>query len=410
MATKSNNYGKGVKSNQRTVVQPSWGKFWLGMIAFILVAAILVGVMGWRTDGFKDWTFGFGEKPPVVNELGEPNNLVVTALNDDTPIEVTVMPYASTASTGTFPSEYQVTAQVKPDDATIKEILFELDWAYSDDNDWDYSQKVVEDYVTMTKNVYATGDTRQTVTLKAKAPFGEPMHLKMTSVSNPEVTAVCVVDYVKRLKTVTAKFVDESGAEVTEIDIVTGKRVRIVPEYTYGVGTVTGDFYIGRTYLTIDPSRYVQGRSEWNNFRFYNDLTNCFDWNEYVEFVPLENNRYEAEGSTGYIDLSMLNFLYVSDWNVDDWFVDPNDNPSGEVVTEEHYFNYLKNDTESMKLLKQVWYAMQHNEISGTLLYSYRYDGKLVTSSNVFISINFQRSNLITPVTGIETTTPSVPF
>jgi len=43
-------------------------------------------------------------------------------------------------------------------------------------------------------------------------------------------------------------------------------------------------------------------------------------------------------------------------------------------------------------------------------LYSYRYDGKLVTSSNVFISINFQRSNLITPVTGIETTTPSVPF
>ena len=37
-----------------------WAAFWTGAIAFIIIMSVLAGLIGWRTSGYKDWTFGFG--------------------------------------------------------------------------------------------------------------------------------------------------------------------------------------------------------------------------------------------------------------------------------------------------------------------------------------------------------------
>ena len=51
------------------------GAFWIGLICFVLVAAVLAGLTGWRTSGFKDWTYGFGSpRAPLPDDTDNPDD------------------------------------------------------------------------------------------------------------------------------------------------------------------------------------------------------------------------------------------------------------------------------------------------------------------------------------------------
>ena len=243
MATKSSNYGKGVKSNQRTVVQPSWGKFWLGVIAFILVAAILVGVMGWRTNGFVDWTFGFGEKPPVVDELGEPNNMVVaTSVTEGAPIKLKAMPRTSSGA-HTPASSYVISVTVTPDTASDKSVTVSTAWANAT-SEW-AADKSVTDYI----GWEWTSETHFAIALECKQAFGEQIIITFASVSNPEITATCTCDYIKRVEKVT--IISPGGSEFNEESYAVNYNV------TYGLGTLQGEFTFNEMWAELSTEFFV---------------------------------------------------------------------------------------------------------------------------------------------------------
>lgn len=57
-----------MSNNKHTQSGKKWGAFWTGFIAFVIILSVLAGVIGWRTGGFKDWTFGFGNPGASVPE------------------------------------------------------------------------------------------------------------------------------------------------------------------------------------------------------------------------------------------------------------------------------------------------------------------------------------------------------
>lgn len=263
MATKSNNYGKGVKSNQRTVVQPSWGKFWLGMIAFILVAAILVGLMGWRTNGFKDWTFGFGERT-LVDEIDEPENMLVTTTEEENaPIKLKAIP--RTASGVHTPAKgYIIAVSVKPDTASDKTLTMTAAWANAS-SEW-ATDKSVNEYISWER----LEETQFAISLECKQAFGEQIIITFTSVSNPEISAACTCDYIKRVESVAIKA--PSGSEFNEESYAVNYTV------IYGVGTLQGEFTFNEMWAEL-------------NNEFYLSLTNG---NPYYE--RFEEIHYEKTG------------------------------------------------------------------------------------------------------------------
>ena len=126
--------------------------------------------------------------------------------------------YAANGVSETAESAYTITATVLPEDASNKNLTWELSFK-NDSSSW-ANGKNVTDYVTVT----SSGDTNNVVVLSCDEAFGEQILLKATSVADNTKSATVTIDYVKRLLSVDMALSD--GTEL--IDYKT-----LVAEYDY---------------------------------------------------------------------------------------------------------------------------------------------------------------------------------
>lgn len=186
----------GRQSNKRS----SAGAF-VGVIAIILVIAILFGALAWGTSGFKNWdastwfnSWGKGQQvQPGKDENGGLDVETNNAESEGVKLYATKLTSSQYAAYGISPqadSAYALAIEVLPEDAEDKSIELEAYWL--SESAW-ASGKSVEDYLTVN---HAAGAL--TATFECAQAFGEQIVIKATSTANPDATATASVHYLQR--------------------------------------------------------------------------------------------------------------------------------------------------------------------------------------------------------------------
>lgn len=187
--------------------QSKKGFSWVGLIACIVVMALLVGFMGWATNGFTDWSFRFGNNVEQDNSEKDnptqeaPGGMEIVVNNKDigeTGVQLMTArimrsEYAAYGISEQADSAYILTATVYPEDAENKEVDFAVGWLNAQ-SEW-ASGKTVTDSVTITQLT----DGGLTATLECKGAFAEQIVATATSRANPEAFATADVHYVQRV-------------------------------------------------------------------------------------------------------------------------------------------------------------------------------------------------------------------
>ncbi|MDE6441896.1 MAG: hypothetical protein K2L12_03970 [Clostridia bacterium] len=239
----------------------SWSGFWIGAIALTIIVPILAGVIGWRTSGYTDWTFGF--RQPTASVPDTPNTPddtyggnaasaggVILTENESNGIsllsaEIPVEAYEANGISPLAETAYTLTATIDTDD----EILSQLEWSIgfvNPSSSW-ASGKSVSDFVPM-----SVSSDMHSATLSCAQAFGEPIKVTVKAKWYPDVKAECTVDYIKRVTGVTAAVA--TGNDVPSVPSgkyflnFTENKINVSP--TFGVGTVQGAFTAGNS-ITI---------------------------------------------------------------------------------------------------------------------------------------------------------------
>ena len=137
-----------------------------------------------------------------------------------------------------------MTATIVPDYASNKAVDWSVSWVNA--NSAFASGKTVTDYVTVTP----TSDGALTANVVCKQAFGEQIQIIVTSRDNSNVTAVCLLDYAKRITGVSFTLIGDSGkvgtisSSTTSIKVTdyTDLTLFLNPIYEYSVYTLDSDF------------------------------------------------------------------------------------------------------------------------------------------------------------------------
>lgn len=200
---------------------PEWGKEYIMKIlkqkraitAIAIILALVIAAVVWLSvAGVKNTNpiclFGhdYGEDNKCTRcgaeKPADDTETPVTAIDNDGNVmdsdKVYAMPkgiaFASANSVAATPADSSVTikATVTPTDATNAKLNWTVEWV-SDTSDF-AAGKAVTDYVTVTSS-----SDSHTATIKCLQPFGEQISVKATAQSNPNASASCTVDYIKRV-------------------------------------------------------------------------------------------------------------------------------------------------------------------------------------------------------------------
>lgn len=319
MSNKNNNARKYQQSEKQA--EKHWGKFWIGLICFVLVLAVLFGVTVWRTKGLKDWTFGFGtehtetrdpadndvngeDKDPSDDELvnsGENKGILLKSRRLDATEydEYGIEAQANTA--------YSVTATVN-EDAVDKSVIGSVFWK-NGSSAW-ATGKNINDYVTLNQTVEYGLD----FTLTVKQAFGEPVMIKVASCMDSEVYGTAQVDYLREL----ISFTGGMGIEVQGSGhiLLDGRKnvYRISPEW--GVGTIDGvfskmtlHFYLNQ--YTVDTlNARLRQNSNTSGYTVKSRLLITFDPEGDGFIIPMNAETFlDGTGNADYAKIIINNFM-----------------------------------------------------------------------------------------------------
>lgn len=162
-----------------------------------ILACLLSFILG---VGFGVGGYGIADK--IRNKQSEPNNLIEATDNDGTVInnaaengvrlmseKISPSLYAANGVSETAESAYTITATVLPEDASNKNLTWELSFKNASSS-WAKGKRVT-DYVT----VSSSGDTNNVAVLSCKKAFGEQILLKAISAADNTKSATVTVDY-----------------------------------------------------------------------------------------------------------------------------------------------------------------------------------------------------------------------
>ena len=194
-----------------------------GFALTLVILILAVCVMAAMTEGFSNWNpYGWFDKPAEEQQTPEgddpapeqpteePGGMVTDVQNSSL---MTISAVAATAAAEGAESSTTLTATVAPGDATNKQVDWEIYFA-NPESEW-ASGKTLSDYVTLTP----TSDGSTTANVDCLQPFGEQIIVKVTSRDNPDATATCTVDYVKKVTSATMSFGDVNVllGDITEV-------------------------------------------------------------------------------------------------------------------------------------------------------------------------------------------------
>lgn len=213
-------------------------KWTITFIAIVLLAIMVVGLCLQLFAGDKYKPSEWFKKPDTEQTLPDETangGMLVNPIYASTDIQLRSAPIKKSASnTDEVSSQaesydtFTVVATVSAADDSIKT----TSWAvlFVDGNSTWAQGKTVTDYVTVT----ASGDYNNTATVTCKQPFGEQIKLVCTVNYDKTKTAECVLDFVKRVESVTTKLNDNDYLKFGESNTFTYT-------FNYGVGTITGE-------------------------------------------------------------------------------------------------------------------------------------------------------------------------
>lgn len=206
---------------------------WIAVICILLAVILALGItLGVATKWGKDTENLDPEKnKPAASQAG---GMVETDKQQGNGISLmsTLIPVAQYDQYGISPAAVELamtlTATITPADASDQAV----DWTvvFADPGSAWASGKTASNYVAVTTQT----DGALEALVTCKGAFGEQILVKATSRQNPEKTASCTFDYVKRI----------TGADVelepTELKFSTEYSVSVTP--TYSDGTLSGEY------------------------------------------------------------------------------------------------------------------------------------------------------------------------
>lgn len=183
-----------------------WAAFWTGAIVFVIIVAVVAGVIGWRTSGYKDWTFGFGTEASKPDDKTPDDGNIVTGADGGAVIseiennglmllsaELPRSAYAANGVSEQAEKAFTLTVTVTPAEADDKSIDWSSHWVDTT-GAWVIG-KQTSDYITITPK--SDGATEAIVS--CKEAFGQTIIIEAKSRANPRATASATCDYRKKL-------------------------------------------------------------------------------------------------------------------------------------------------------------------------------------------------------------------
>ena len=248
-------------ANNNNKNQPSAGRIsaLTALIVFLIIACVAVGLIGYYSAGFSDWSkFEPAKQQQTPDEQPNPDEEIplpddgdgVIVDGDGEQLEpgkvypMSNMLFATTAAE----QDEQITieATFTPENVTNQKV----DWSVSFVNpssSW-ANGKTATDYVTVT----ATADGATTAKVACKEAFGEQIKITVTSREDNSVTNSVTVDFAKRVVSDEVKLT-KGGSAASVIDFSSAGidyALSVVP--TYGVGTVEDEFDMTMTWKGTD--------------------------------------------------------------------------------------------------------------------------------------------------------------
>lgn len=219
---------------------------------------------------------------------------------------------------------YLLNVTVEPVDATNQSVAYSVAWT-SDLNDEDFDEDISE-YISVNP-ISADGTQAQ---LLCYQPFWEKIVLTVSSVSNPEVSATCMVDYVANLEYMSVSFSGSflSGGSGSVLKISTGtpspwgggidianlswqedfRAVGYTASGFTGLGTITETFTFS---------------VKWKFSDYWIDLNSQLDkpfitlpaekgvWYDWGMDIPRNLGRFMGVNSSDYLDTLNSNAAYI---------------------------------------------------------------------------------------------------
>lgn len=282
-------------------------KWWLTLIAFLLIGATLVGMLlGYLTPRTKEEKPIEQEQEQTVLDNGGGLQVNQGASNGMSLMSTKLMPseYKTYGVKNSSESAFLLTATITPENAMNQGIVWDYFWlgANSDFS----SDNYISNYINMTLQ-----EDNKTMLIECLAPFADTIVLQVRSQDNPNVTAFCELDYSEKVTNVTVNIGDipilldgDTYVNYELCPFAVGKGgVISVDVETSNICTVWQEYEAKITFIQDD---FIDNRLELNGGKvegirmFSDEITNWIGESYYFDYSTDISNWYISYENDGY--------------------------------------------------------------------------------------------------------------
>ena len=282
----------------------------IAIVSIILAVILFVAMIGWCTNGFKDWTITkIKEKADDIIAVDENGNNMTDKGTYPLPKNIVFTPMS------TMTGSVTVTATLTPSTAANQKVDWAVAWVNASSS-W-ASGKTVTSYATVT----TSSDGALTATVNCLQAFGEQIQVTVTSRDNIDVTANCTLDYAMR-RTISSMTYTATNTDYNFVFDSTTNKILLPVISAIGFDTMVHTKktnYIDNNVYTVENeslsfSMKIKASAELITALTAQGLTSdCADWlqmndgyNEYKDIIYALGGRSALRESLG-LDYYQLN-------------------------------------------------------------------------------------------------------
>lgn len=364
------------------------GKIVAGVLALIVVAGGVCACGFAARDDAGKWfgnsdisSWHWSDKLPDTSDQDKPAGVATDGMTVNTVsserMRLRAMPMTASAPKVTD-SSYYLTATVEPADAWEQEI----EWLVSFKNPADAwaSGKSASSYI----NVAPSSDTRN-ATVTCLGGFGEQIIITARSKDNPEATATCTCDYVKRAENIVFNLSEPNVYEMTYTYDIEYTPYTIDSEITLTGAKITGQQSFAHDIRDRLDGDQIFGHSEYETLMNQGFYT--------INAVSSTNTTLAIEDNTLKLSDGFRNVIYLN----------------GNYTDNDGEGNYSLNATQMQKLQAAYISAVKasissYTGVQAVLSFSFNItsNGQVIGTTSKNVNINFTYDNVKVPVSDVS--------
>ena len=204
---------------------------WIAMTLAVVILGL--GVTAAMTQGFKDWNpYGWleekQEQPADSTEIPDSGAIIGESTSSGVKLASKMLTAGEYDEYGVSPqaeNAHTLTATITPENATYKQ----LDWvaSWTDSSAW-ATDKTVSDYITVTPS----SDTLIAV-VECKSPFAAQVQITVSYRHDPNINAVCTVDYLQKYQDAFTGYISLDGTSGNKSDFSSTADTRINIDFPF---------------------------------------------------------------------------------------------------------------------------------------------------------------------------------